>query len=89
MTQTGLIESIINDVGLNPNSNTKSTPADSILYADPDNTPRQETWNYRSVLGKSNFLAQNKCPDISFTVHRCARFCTRPTALHELAVKHH
>lgn len=39
MTQTCLIESIINDLGLSDNSNTKATPEDSILYADPDNTP--------------------------------------------------
>jgi hypothetical protein len=34
-----------------------------------------------------NFLAQNTRPDISFSVHQCARFCTTPTMLHELAVK--
>jgi hypothetical protein len=31
MTQTGLIESIISDVGLTLDSNTKTTPSDSIL----------------------------------------------------------
>jgi hypothetical protein len=35
MTQTGLIESIIKDVGFDLNSNTKATPADSILHNDP------------------------------------------------------
>jgi hypothetical protein len=87
MTQTGLIESIIKDLGLNNTSNTKTTPSDSILYPDTNGLPRQETWNYRSIIGKLNFLAQNTRPDISFAVHQCARFCTKPTALHELAVK--
>ncbi len=87
MTQTGLIESIISDVGLSADSNTKTTPADSILYPDTNGTPRQDAWNYRSVIGKLNFLAQNSRPDISFAVHQCARFCQAPTALHELAIK--
>jgi hypothetical protein len=74
MTQTGLIESIISDVGLSSDSNTKTTLSDSILYPDTNGIPRQESWNYRSVIGKLNFLAQNTHPDISFAVHQCARF---------------
>ena len=81
MTQTGLIESIIQDLHLDASSNTKSTPSDSILYSDTNGVPRQESWNYRSVIGKLNYLAQNSRPDISYAVHQCARFCTRPTAL--------
>ncbi len=87
MTQTGLIESIISDVGLSSDSNTKTTPSNSILYPDTNGIPRQESWNYRSVIGKLNFLAQNTRPDISFAVHQCTRFCQAPTALHEMAVK--
>ena len=87
MTQTGLIESIIHDLNLANDSNTKNTPSDSILYPDHHGAPCQESWNYRSVIGKLNYLAQNTRPDISYAVHQCARFCTRPTALHELAVK--
>jgi hypothetical protein len=85
--QTGLIESIISDVSLYMDSNTKMTPSDSILYLDTNGTPWQESWNYRSITGKLNFLAQNTRPDISFAVHQCARFCQAPTALHELAIK--
>jgi hypothetical protein len=36
---------------------------------------------------KIELLAQNTRPDISFAVHQCARFCTKSTILHELAVK--
>lgn len=88
MTQTGLIESIIHDVGLSINSNSKTTPAECVLHPDTSGAPRKDAWNYRSVIGKLNFLAQNTRPDISFAVHQCTRFCTKPTALHELAIKH-
>jgi hypothetical protein len=87
MTQTGLIESIFKDLNIDSSSNTKNTPSDSILHSDLSGAPRQETWNYRSIIGKLNYLAQNSRPDISYAVHQCARFCTKPTALHELAVK--
>jgi hypothetical protein len=87
MTQTGLIESIIKDLGLHNTSNYKTTPSDSILYPDTNGLPRQETWNYRSIIRKLNVLAQNTRPDLSFVLHQCAHFCTNPTALHELAEK--
>jgi hypothetical protein len=73
MTQMGLIEYIIKDLGVNNTSSSKTTPSDSILYPDTGGTPRQETWNYRSVIiGKLNFLAQNTRPGLSFAVHQCA-----------------
>jgi hypothetical protein len=87
MSQTGLIESILADLGLASDSNTKTAPSDSILYPDHNGLPRQDTWSYRSVIGKLNFLAQNTRPDISYAIHQCAHFCTQATALHKLAVK--
>lgn len=87
MVQPGLIESILNDLHLPVGSKVKDTPALGILYPDKGGHPRQDQWNYRSVIGKLNFLAQHTCPDITFAVHQCARFSSQPTALHELAVK--
>ncbi len=87
LTQPSLIEQIIRDVGITQFSKGKETPVDGILYPDPDGPPRAETWNYRSVIGKLNYLANNTRPDISMAVHQCAPFCTQPMALHELAVK--
>jgi hypothetical protein len=86
-TQPGLIDQIIRDVGVTEQSKGKDTPVDSILHPDLDGPPRVEAWNYRSVLGKLNYLANNTRPDISMAVHQCARFCSAPRALHELAVK--
>jgi hypothetical protein len=81
MTQLGLIESILTDLGLLHDSNTKDTPALGVLH------PWQEPWNYFSLIWKLNYLAQNTRPGKNFAVHQFARFSTQPTALHELAVK--
>jgi len=87
LTQPSLIQQILQDVGIRGQSNGKDTPADSILYADLDGLPRTDTWNYRSLIGKLNYLANNTRPDISMAVHQCARYSANPKALHELAVK--
>jgi hypothetical protein len=39
VTQTGLIESIIHDVGLSINSNGKTTPAECVLHPDTSGAP--------------------------------------------------
>jgi hypothetical protein len=84
--QEGLIASILHDLHLS-NSATKTTPAIHVLHPDLAGPPREEVWNYRSVIGKLNFLAQMMRPDISMAVHNCARFSASPTCLHEQAVK--
>ena len=86
MVQTGLINAILTDVGIT-DCKTNYTPTDQVLHPDTNGPPRREKWNYRSVIGKLNFLAQNTRPDISMAVHNCARFCTNPTQLHEIAIK--
>jgi hypothetical protein len=75
------------DVGIQQLSNGKDTPTDSILYADTYGPDRVDTWNYRSFIGKLNYLANNTRPDSSMAMHQCARYCSNPKALHELAVK--
>jgi hypothetical protein len=74
MTQPGLIESILQDLGFHSSTNMKYTPADSILYKDTNGSPRIDTWNFCSLIGKPNFLAQDTHPDISFSVHQCSCF---------------
>ena len=90
MTQTGLIQDILNDLGLNlPNCKyaMHSTPATAILHADEHEPPFTEKWIYRSLIGKLNFLALNSRPDIAFAVHQCARWCSNPRSTHGAAVK--
>ena len=90
MTQPAIIESILEDLGLTDTPKVKSTPAQEILHADPEGAGRKEyqQWNYRSVIGKLNYLAMNTRPDISFAVHQCAKYCNNPKMIHEKAVKY-
>jgi hypothetical protein len=59
LTQPSLIQQILKEVGITERSNGKYTPVDSILYADVDGLDRIDTWNYRSIVGKLNYLANN------------------------------
>jgi Reverse transcriptase (RNA-dependent DNA polymerase) len=67
MTQPTFIQSILDDLGLKEDSNTTQLPAPStrILSAHHDSSPHAESWHYRSVTGKLNFVAQSTRPDIS------------------------
>jgi hypothetical protein len=86
LRQEGLIQEILQDLGL-ASSHPKPTPAIHVLHPDHNGHPREEFWNYCSIIGKLNFLAQMTRPDISMAVHNCARFSNKPTQLHEQAVK--
>jgi hypothetical protein len=77
MSQTGLIDAVAES----------ATPATAILHADAEGLARQESWNYPSIIGQLNYLAQNSRPDISFTVHQCAHLSKEPKASHKKAVK--
>jgi hypothetical protein len=78
ITQPGLIDQILTDVGLirvNEDSSPphgKFIPATEILHPHPNAAPFSASWNYHSIIRKLNFLAQNTSPDISFAVHACA-----------------
>jgi hypothetical protein len=90
MSQTSLIDTVTESANI-PKGQLKSTPAPApataILHADKEGLERQESWNYPSIIGQLNYLAQNSRPDILFTVHQCARFSKEPKALHEKGVK--
>jgi hypothetical protein len=89
MTQPGLINQILEDIGLVGDQVTqKCTPAMHILQLNPNAAPFDANWNYQSVISKLNFLAQNTCPDISMAVHMCARFVNQPNRIHQDAVKY-
>jgi Reverse transcriptase (RNA-dependent DNA polymerase) len=88
-TQPKLIQEILDDLGLKDNSVTKPTPAISSTILQPDEGEEEfnETWNYRSLIGKINYLEKSTRPDIAYAVHQCARFAANPKASYGKAVK--
>ncbi|KAG7349703.1 reverse transcriptase RNA-dependent DNA polymerase [Nitzschia inconspicua] len=94
-TQPQLIDSILEDLALWPQEHKlaptrpKDTPAvpNSILGPDLEGETFQGNWNYKSVIGKLNFLEKCTRPDISYAVHQCARYMAEPKQSHAEAVK--
>ena len=90
LTQPQLIASILNDLHLNKdNIITCKTPCLStvLLHKDPKGQPMTNEFNYRSVIGKLNFLEKLTRPDIAYAVYQCARFSADPKQSHADAVK--
>ena len=90
LTQPQLISSILQDLNFSKNTKSKNTPAASthLLQRDPDGELFDKHWDYRSVIGKLNFLEKSSQPDIAFAVHQCAHFAADPRKSHAEAVKH-
>ena len=88
-TQRALIDAIIADVGLE-NSTTKPVPAKVaiLLHAFKDAPEFNLHFNYRSVVGKLNYLAQTTRPDIMYAVHQIAKFSADPREPHGDAIQY-
>jgi hypothetical protein len=81
MTQAHLIEQILRDLRMMDESvKSRSTPAaSSKVPTRHSNSPEFDgSFNYRSVIGKLNYLEKATRSDLSFAVHQCARFVSDP-----------
>lgn len=90
LTQKKLIESILSDLGLDKgNVVSKDTPSASskLLSRHPGSPEFDGHFDYRSVIGKLNYLEKSTRPDIAYIVHQCARFCADPRVEHGQAIK--
>ena len=67
----------------------RSTPAASskVLTRHSQSPNFDGSFNYRSVIGKLNYLEKATRSDISFAVHQCARFVSEPKKEHGEAVR--
>ena len=83
-TQPLLIDMVINDVGISSKQR-KPVPfsAHKLLHHHL-NSPPHNPWhfNFRSIVGKFNYLVQISGPDICHTVHQCAKYSSHPCAEH-------
>eukprot|EP01082_Thalassiosira_pseudonana_P014670 g13359.t1 g13359 contig8:485418-487020(-) len=87
-TQRAIIDSVI-DVGLDgPNIATKPVPAKSTvhLHAHKSSPTFNGRFNYRSVVGKLNYLAQTTRPDIMYATHQIAKYSSDPRKEHGEAI---
>ncbi len=87
LTQCALIDSIIEDAGIS-NSKTKPVPAKVSLqlHAFKNEQVFDLDFNYWSVVGKLNYLAQTTCPDIIYAIHQIAKYSSDPRQLHGKAI---
>jgi hypothetical protein len=59
------------------------------MCRDLDGKPFAERWDYRSIIGKLNFLEKSTRPEIAcYAVHQCARFASNPRQSHANAIKY-
>jgi hypothetical protein len=90
LTQPHLIDSILEDLRLDRDDvKTKTTPMASskLLHKHTKSPDFDDHFNYRSVIGKMNYLERCTRPDITYAVHQCARFASCPKREHGAAVK--
>ena len=90
-TQSGLIDSIIEDVGLSNVNAIRTTPAKSstVLHSHSSSPKFDESqFVYRSAVGKLNYLAQTTRPDIMTATHMIAKYSHDPRKEHGLAIIH-
>jgi hypothetical protein len=67
----------------------RSTPAASskLLTRHLESEPFDNSFNYRSLIGKLNYLEKATSSDIAYAVHQCARFVSDPKKEHGDAVR--
>ncbi len=81
--QQALLDSIIDDVGLK-DAKVKPVPAKVSLQLHAfNNEPAFDLkFNYRSAVGKLNYLAQTTRPDIMYATHQIAKYLSDPRQSH-------
>ena len=90
LTQPQLIDQILRDLRLDvDNVSTKQTPsmANKVLKRDDHGECHDEHFNYRSDIGRLNYLEKCTRPDLSCSSHQCARFAADPKKSHAYAIK--
>ena len=90
LTQPNLIQQILKDLRLDGEEiKPKSTPAASskLLSRHSTSKPFDRSFDFRSVIGKLNYLEKATRGDIAYAVHQCARFVADPKVEHGEAVR--
>ena len=97
LTQQKLIESILDDLRLNPKEGPNSNPVKVKHTPMPggkwlgrhlDSPDFDGHFHFRRVIGKLNFLADSTRGDISYATHHIARYVNNPKQEHGEAIKY-
>jgi hypothetical protein len=59
-----------------------------VLQRETDAEAMADNFHYRSVVAKGNFLEKSTRPDITVTMHQCARFSSDPKQCHADALRY-
>ena len=73
LAEPQLIDFIISDLHMQHNTKSHDTPALSttILHKDHDTPEMKPEFNYRSVIGKLNFLEKSTHINLSYSMYQC------------------
>ena len=83
LSQSHLIDQVLEDSRLTDiNVSAKEVPAPSSKLVS-----RHTDFNYRSVIGKCNYLEKESRSDIAYITHQCARFMADPKKEHGEVLK--
>jgi len=89
LTQPHLIDQILGDLNMQENTKEKTLPAacSKLLSRHSTSNDFDGSYNYRSIIGKLNYLEKGSRPDIAYITHQCARFTTCPKEEHAKAIR--
>jgi hypothetical protein len=90
MSQPRLIDQVIEDLRMTGDDvATKDIPMSSsrTLTKHANTQPFDNSFHYRSVIGKLNYIEKGSRGDITYTTHRCARYSSEPKIKHGHAVR--
>ena len=88
LNQQAYTEKVLERFGLN-NANSVKSPIDPCVKLEvaSDDSNLVDVQKYQSAIGSLLYLSTKTRPDIAFAVNKLARFCSKPTDVHWLAVK--
>ena len=88
LKQDKLVRQILDDMNFTGRTTTRDKPAlvGNVLQRHKEAPDHKATWNYRSIIGKLNFLLSTR-PDLAYAVHNAARHSHAPKEPHSKAVQ--
>ena len=90
LSQSHLVDKIINHAGITVSASLKAKDTPSVkplLHKDEYSIGRKCVWNYREAVSILSCIHGSTRPEISMSVHQCARFFNNPRLVHEISVR--